>query len=598
MSVCFNAVRAVSRSRIPPSKTLLPFLYQTATIQQWRPTTRPIARRNITSRPRQPTQDHVPFGDEIPFDDSGLPPPIDQEPARKTTITSTERTAFQKLYRKFKLEGRQQKPKEHVVELDQVADEYYDDEDDSSKPSLDKVFNEALQVQPRVRAVRTEKIRATQQQAPASKDDGFDTPPKKAVRSRRARGDTVDAVKFKEMRQAERERIDSLIRNAPTDHALWKILDREVFTRVRDLDLDNANTSDTTTGEIKKKKISQTKLKPDPPTTEASILFQNYPHHLVTAVHTLRTEFPSSPLPLSILPTIKNLGRSSHALGGTPALYKNLIRTAWIQQSSYTTIDSLLKEMDHHAIEFDADILTLLETIIRENNEASSGLLGKEMQMVFGMEMFVKEMLKIKAWKSVIAKRLGVRGEEKRTSDRIVRRVVPEKEKLWRGVQPAEMKERNGRGQGGHSGASFNDGFNDAFTAVAQGKSSGGNQKKGRGQGRHSSSAFNDGFNDAFTAAAQGRNATTSPSEHLAKFDALFTQAFDGQDNKATSTGPKKDEADATSTQALPERTEVAAGEEQHSHMVTQAEPNEPERSTGNDDAEEGTGEKPGKMLV
>ena len=278
MSVCSNAIRAVSRSRIPPSKTLLPFLYQTQTIQQWKPATRPIARRNITSRSRTADEDDVPFADEVPFDDADLPPPIDQEPAHKTTITSTERAAFQKLYKKFSTEGRQQKDKDHVIELDQIADEYYEDEEDSSKPSLDKVFNEVLQGKPRVRAVRTEKIRAPLQQAETGKRDTIDPPAVKAARSRRERGNKVDAAKFKEMRLAERERVDNLLHNAPTDRTLWEILDREVFTRVRDLDLDNANTGDIASDSKKKpsKSISQTSLKPDPPTTGASTV--SYTH--------------------------------------------------------------------------------------------------------------------------------------------------------------------------------------------------------------------------------------------------------------------------------------------------------------------------------
>lgn len=121
MSICSNSARALSRSRLPATKTLLPFLYQTPTIQQWQAATRSIARRNITS-PSRPYDT-----EDVPFEDESLPPAIDQEPPRKTTITNTERAAFQKLYRKFNTEGRQQKEKDHVVELDQIADEYYED---------------------------------------------------------------------------------------------------------------------------------------------------------------------------------------------------------------------------------------------------------------------------------------------------------------------------------------------------------------------------------------------------------------------------------------------------------------------------------------
>lgn len=448
MSICSNSVRALSRSRILPAKTLLPFLYQTPTIQQCQPATRPIARRNIASRSR-------PYDKEdIPFEDENLPPAIDQEPPRKTTITGTERAAFQKLYRKFNTEGRQQKEKDHVVELDQIADEYYEDDEEHLKPSLDKVFDEVLKAEPRLRASRTvPQTSKTTAQSP--KEETLHAELGKAQTSKR-KGTNVDAAKFKELRLAERERIDKLIRNAPTDRALWQTLEREVFTKVRSLDLDNVSNggikepiSKASTGTSKKSSKPKSAHKPDPPSSDARILFQNYPYYLIVAVSTLRTEFPSSRLPFSILPTIKRLGRSSHALGATTTLYKHLIRTAWIQQSSYTTINTLLTEMDDNAIEFDADILGLLDAIIKEHNQARSGVLGKEMSLVYGMEMFVNDLQKIATWRDVIAERLGMRSEEKRAGSTVVRRVLPLEQKAWRGI--GSEKAANTQRPGGHS---------------------------------------------------------------------------------------------------------------------------------------------------
>ncbi|KAG9190333.1 hypothetical protein G6011_08421 [Alternaria panax] len=449
MSICSNSARALSRSRIPPSKTLLPFLYQTPTIQQWQSATRSIARRNITSPSRQYDRE------DIPFEDESLPPAIDQEPPRKTTITGTERAAFQKLYRKFNTEGRQQKDRDHAVELDQIADEYYEDEEDSSVPSLDKVFDQVLKGEPRLRASRTVPQRSRTRPQP-TKEDALHAEPCK-VRSGKRRGTNVDAAKFKEMRLAERERVDALIRNAPTDRALWQTLEREVFTKVRELDLDDVNngsvkepapkvSSDTPNMSSKSKPAH----KPDPPSADARALFQNYPLYLITAVSTLRTEFPSSPLPFSILPTIKRLGRSSYALGATITLYKHLIRTAWIQQSSYTTVNKLLTEMDDNAIEFDADILGLLDAIIKEHNQAKSGVLGREISLVYSMEMFVDGLQKIATWRDMIAERLGIKSEEKRASSTFVRRVVPLEQKAWREIG-SERKAADTQRRRGHS---------------------------------------------------------------------------------------------------------------------------------------------------
>ncbi|KAF1945820.1 hypothetical protein EJ02DRAFT_509225 [Clathrospora elynae] len=390
---------------------------------QWKPAARPIARRNITSRSSG--------GDDIPFEDDVLPPPVDQEPARKTTITGSERAAFEKLYKTFKTPGRPENDNNHAGDLYRIADEYSADMEGIPSESLDKIFDEVLKGEPRPRGSRAipQRIKVKSKR-PGQDSQGDDTwkPAMPKAQSSRNKDAKEDAAKLEKMGLVERERVDKLIQNAPTDRALWQTLERDVFEKVRKLDLDNTMQAE------KPGAKSQDTTKPDPPTSDARILFQNYPHHLLTALQTLRAEFPSSPLPLSILPAIKSLGRSSHALGATTTLYKHLIRCAWIQYSSYTYINTLLAEMDNGAIEFDSDILELLTTILKEHDLASQGRLGREIQMVFGMDTFLEGVKKVREWRGVVAERLGVTSEEKRVSERVVRRVVPEREKSWRGV--------------------------------------------------------------------------------------------------------------------------------------------------------------------
>ncbi|KAL1793899.1 hypothetical protein ACET3X_007320 [Alternaria dauci] len=407
MSICSTSARALSRSRLPPTKTLLPFLYQTPTIQQWQSATQSVARRNIISPSRPHAREQVSDRNAFYFEDEDLPPAVGQAPPRKTTITGTERAAFQKLYRKFETQGRQQKEKDHVVELDQIADEYYEDDEDHPQPSLDKVFDQVLTGEARLHT-------------------------RAFLRRPKTKTESTNEPTFKKMRLAERERVDALIRNAPTDRALWQTLDREVFTRVRELDLDNASNGGAKQAAPKPKSAH----KPDPLSADARALFQNYPHHLVTGVATLRAEFPSSPLPFSILPTIKKLGRSSYALGATTKLYKLLIRAAWIQQSSYATINALLTEMNDGAIEFDTDTIGLLDAIIREHNMAKSGVLGTELALVYNMDMYADGLQKIITWRDVIAQRLGLRSGDRRAHSTLVRRVqAPLQQKAQRGAE-------------------------------------------------------------------------------------------------------------------------------------------------------------------
>jgi hypothetical protein len=412
MSACSNTLRALSRSRIPTHKTFLPFLYQTATIQQWKPAAQPIARRGIS---RYSPKDEPAPTEDVPFEDQGhLPPTLeDLESPRKTTITGSERAAFEKLYRKFNTRGSRQKENDHEVEIDAIADEYWEpDEEEDPEGNLDKIFDEALK---KGAVVSREWNRSGKEQLQSKKprEDLASmalhvlkrTRPEELrardSRTKRREETNTSASKLKKARLAERERIDTLLTSARTDRELWETLHREVFDRVRALDLDSTTP--------KKREPKSRNPKPSTPApTDPKILFANYPHHLLTALTTLRTIFPASQLPLSLLPTIKSLGRSSYALGATTALYTLLLRTAWLQQSSYPLIISLLTDMHNGAIEFSPDVLGVLDAVVKEFDMARSGRLGREMQMVYGMEQFGEGIREVRRWRAIVAERVGV----------------------------------------------------------------------------------------------------------------------------------------------------------------------------------------------
>lgn len=411
MSACSNTLRALSRSRLPTNKTLLPFLYQTATIQQWKPAAQPVSRRSISRYGRQEDSP----ADEIPFESKDdLPPALDDlESPRKTTITGSERAAFEKLYRKFNTRGNRKEEKDHEVEIDAIADEYWEPDEDEKNPtaSLDKIFDEALK---KSAAVSRERSRSGVEQLQSRKQKQDlqsmavhvlkGTRPvemeTREARTRKREETSAQAAQLKKARMRERRRIDDLLSSAKTDHELWSTLEAEVFEQVRQLDLDSTAPKPNTKKENRTRKGKTT---PDP-----KILFSNYPHHLLTALTVLRTHFPASPFPLLILPKIKSLGRSSFALGATTALYTQLLRTAWLQQSSYPLLTSLLTEMHNAAIEFNIDTLLLLDQVIKEYDMARSGRLGREMQMVYGMEQFGEGIREIRRWRAVVAERVGI----------------------------------------------------------------------------------------------------------------------------------------------------------------------------------------------
>jgi hypothetical protein len=422
MSACSSTFRALSQSRVSTNKTLLPFLYQTATIQQWKPAAQPIARRYIS---RYDRRDEAP-AEEIPFENKDdLPPALDElEPARKTTITSTERAAFEKLYRKYDTRGRPQNEKDHEVEIDAIADEYYEDDEDNPA-NIDKIFDEALKGkssarrewnrsssdQLRSRKPRQDLESMAQHILKGTRPAEMERPVK---RTERRKDMSAKAAKLNEERLRERNRVDELLKSATTDRDLWQTLHREVFDRIRNLNLDGPPAPKSSKRERENKSKSESKSKSEgksksttATTVDPKILFKNYPHHLLTALSTLRTNFPSSPLPLSILPAIKSLGRSSYALGATTALYTQLLRTAWLQQSSYPLLINLLTDMHNGAVEFSLDTLHLLDAVVKEYDMARSGRLGREMQMVYGMEQFGEGIREVRRWREIVAQKVG-----------------------------------------------------------------------------------------------------------------------------------------------------------------------------------------------
>ena len=410
MSACSNTIRALSLSRVPANKTLLPFLYQTPTIQQWRPAAQHVARRSISRyRPK-----HDPPAADIPFEtgtEESLPPALDDaqgQGPRRTTITGSERAAFEKLYRRFNARGHGQQGKDHEVDIDAIADEYWEpDEEEQRSAGLDKIFDEALI---KGSLVARERNRSSMMQLRSKKPkedlqsmarhvlEGTRPTQHKsrAMGPQRKSETSASAGQLRSLRLRERNRVDGLLASAKTDRELWETLHIQVFSQVRKLDLDGIAPKP-----VKPKAASASA--PDP-----KILFSNYPHHLLVTLATLRKNFPASPLPLSILPTIKSLGRSSYALGATTALYNGLLRTAWLQQSSYPQMVSLLTDMHNGAVEFNADTLTLLDQVLKEHTLARSGQLGRGIQMVYGLDQFNQGIKELTRWRAAVAERVGI----------------------------------------------------------------------------------------------------------------------------------------------------------------------------------------------
>ncbi|KAF2268629.1 hypothetical protein CC78DRAFT_565491 [Lojkania enalia] len=445
MSVHSNTFRALSRTRVPanssPARSLVPFLYQTTTIQRWRTDSRPIVRRTASSRSRA--------SHDIPFDDiDSLLPNLDDAatPSRKSTVTGPERAAFRKLQHKFGNDAQTRGDIPFDLRDDLVFDEYAEEDDDENvvDASLDTLFDNIIQDNARRKSDKRprplEDMKKLAQQVLGGTKEQLERMKEKA---REGNKRAIETVRITGAREAEKNRVVQLLEKARTDRELCDVLQREVFNKIQLLDLDNkparVKASTTTqpesteddsaesiqnekdnerTKKNRKGKKAKEKLQP----TDIRIVFPNYPLILVHAATLLRTNFPSSRLPFTILPTIKSLGRSSYALGATTRLYNILLRAAWLQYGSYDMLDELLQDMDNGGIEFNAATLQLLDDILKEFEVCRRGEYGPLVKWTWNLERFSEGATRLRAWREIVGQRLSNWGEAKKRRRMLIRR--------------------------------------------------------------------------------------------------------------------------------------------------------------------------------
>ncbi|KAF2753636.1 hypothetical protein EJ05DRAFT_489825 [Pseudovirgaria hyperparasitica] len=232
---------------------------------------------------------------------------------------------------------------------------------------------------------------------------------------------------LKQRQQTERIRVSNLVRRARTDFELWNILETEVFAPVRALRLDDddaaavaaaasASTAsipdDTSTDAIPKTvatlaDLAQSRSRASYTNApHLAIIGPTYPSVMVLALRVLRHRFPSSTLPLSVLPAMRSLGRSSFVLGASTSLYHQLIIHYWLKYSDLSGINALLEEMANGVVEFNHTTLDLLQHITREVFRARDGQLGPVMKALWGMDMFTDALGEMWRWRERITKEL------------------------------------------------------------------------------------------------------------------------------------------------------------------------------------------------
>jgi hypothetical protein len=175
-------------------------------------------------------------------------------------------------------------------------------------------------------------------------------------------------------RRAEQERIETLMRAAPDDFALWQVLEAEVFPLVQRLGLDGkddrqtrgSRTAQTKSSRRRKAKAAaQAKsVQGDETALKVSVYGPLYPSLLLLALRMFDTGFGStSPLAHILLPRIKNLGLASWVLGATTPFYNQLASMLWRSRSDVTGVLALFEEARQGGLLLDHGSLRIINGI-------------------------------------------------------------------------------------------------------------------------------------------------------------------------------------------------------------------------------------------
>jgi len=414
MSVTANAARVflpqyLNRMLIAKRSTLLLFLYHTATIRQYRTFSgkplpgHPVEFGQDTSRSNYNDllrPDDVPLldGETSTFENSNSLSQMLNDRAtyhrqRKSTITDSERKAFQRLFGNLVFQPKQQP-------LPPDTDE---------ESSLDSVLEDVL-IKHRARSNRD----SPSLKIPSIRSVAEVLIGRKSNHDQETIRDiTGDNNSLEALQKQQYDRVEGLLHAAKTDVELWNVLETEVFSIIRELDLDGAAANT----EMKGKGNSCRETPILKPTIEniceeidrasgLAIIGPNYPSFLVIAVRQLRQEFPSSSLSLTILPTVKDLGRGSYVLGASTVLYNELISLAWLTYADFECIEELLQDMDNSGVDFDGNTLELLESIHDEARKACMGRFGATVAAVWEMDRFTDGWRKLERWRDIIKDRM------------------------------------------------------------------------------------------------------------------------------------------------------------------------------------------------
>lgn len=167
----------------------------------------------------------------------------------------------------------------------------------------------------------------------------------------------LERLKYERIREEEKTRVDELMKACDTDFALWRVMEKEVFSLPQKLGIVTAQeAADETVGGASSNLGAEEEQK-----RVMDVHGPLYSHFLNQGLALFDSGFarPSS-LALEILPRVKALGLPSYVLGVSTPFYAALARIHWDRFGDASTALDVIDEMNKIGLFANEDVQDLL----------------------------------------------------------------------------------------------------------------------------------------------------------------------------------------------------------------------------------------------
>ena len=222
-----------------------------------------------------------------------------------------------------------------------------------------------------------------------------------------AQNEALDNDGLEELRRPICKELESKMRAAETDSALWEIMEKEVFSLMEKLGLEEgrkdeiAKQHEPKPAIITKVNTRNVVLPPDytdqfqpithmgQETSPLALYGPLYPSYLLLGLRLFDRSFTKpSPLTLSILPKIKSLGLISHVLGASTHLYNELLVVYWYRYDDFRAVNGLLSEMEGLGVPYNNETLDIISDILRMQGRILRGDRGPTLKALWHLPEF------------------------------------------------------------------------------------------------------------------------------------------------------------------------------------------------------------------